>query len=119
MPSASDGQAVTVDAGGVPARLSSPDRMVFPGITKRAVLDYYLAIGPQLLAQVSGRPTALERWPQGVTADGEHFFQKHLPAKVPEPEIDALKVLMFAFDSATASTDPAVIVAFAMSARTT
>ena len=84
MPSASQGKAVTVDVDGVPVRLSSPDRMVFPGITKREVLDYYLAVGSALLAQVSGRPTAMERWPEGVTADGEHFFQKHLPAKVPD-----------------------------------
>lgn len=57
---------------------------MFPGVTKRDVLEYYLAVGALMLAQISGRPTALERWTDGVTADGEHFFQKHLPAKAPE-----------------------------------
>ncbi len=57
---------------------------MFPGISKRDVLDYYLAVGASLLAQIAGRPTALERWTDGVVDGGEHFFQKHLPRKVPE-----------------------------------
>lgn len=73
-----------LDVDGVPVRLTSPDKPVFPGVTKREVLDYYLAVGPRLLAQVGGRPTALERWPDGVSEGAEHFFQKHLPAKVPD-----------------------------------
>lgn len=73
-----------VAVGDVEVRFTSGDREVFPGITKRDVLAYYLAVAEPLLAQVGGRPTALERWPAGVSDGAEHFFQKHLPAKVPE-----------------------------------
>jgi DNA ligase D len=57
---------------------------MFPGITKREVLDYYLTVGHRLVEQVGERPTALERWPDGVAPDAEHFFQKHLPRSTPE-----------------------------------
>lgn len=72
-----------VDVDGVEVRLTSPDRAVFPGISKRDVLDYYLSVAGPLLEQVAGRPTALERWPSGVHDDAEHFYGKHLPARVP------------------------------------
>ena len=47
------------------------------------VVEYYLAVGTPMLQQVAGRPTALERWPDGVVEGADHFFQKHLPAKAP------------------------------------
>lgn len=75
--------ASTVDVDGRQVRLTSGDREVFPGITKREVLDYYLSVSDRLLTQVAGRPTALERWPQGVGPDREHFYSKHLPRHVP------------------------------------
>ena len=73
-----------VDVDGVAVRFTSGDREVFPGISKREVLDYYLGAADLLLDQIGGRPTALERWPAGVGEEAEHFFQKHLPAKVPD-----------------------------------
>ncbi len=73
-----------VDAGGVDVRLSSPDREMFPGVSKREVLEYYLAVADAMVPQVAGRPTALERWPDGVGEGREHFFQKHLPKSTPE-----------------------------------
>ena len=57
---------------------------MFPGITKREVLEYYLAVSEPMVAQIGGRPTALERWPEGVAPDHEHFFQKHLPKSTPD-----------------------------------
>ena len=54
---------------------------MFPGVSKRAVFDYYLAVGDRLVEQIRGRPTALERWPDGVTDGAERFFQKHLQGK--------------------------------------
>ena len=74
---------MVIDVDGIDVRLSSPDRPMFPGITKRDVLDYYLAVGEVMLGQVSGRPSALERWPDGVSEGAEHFYQKHLPKSVP------------------------------------
>jgi DNA ligase D len=69
---------------GIAVRLSSPDRPIFPGVAKSEVLDYYLAVADPLLGQIAGRPTALERWPDGVVEGAEHFYGKHLPKTVPE-----------------------------------
>jgi DNA ligase D len=77
------GTAIEVDLDGTSVRLSSPDKPVFPGVTKRDVLDYYVAVAEPMLAQVAGRPTALERWPDGVMPEAEHFYQKHLPKTAP------------------------------------
>ena len=84
--------ADVVDCAGIEVRISSPDRIVFPGrggqpaLTKRDVVAYYAAVADRMLAQIRERPTALERWPQGVypeggTERGESFFMKHLPPK--------------------------------------
>ena len=83
MPATPNGPPTTIDVDGTGVRLTSPEKRVFPGITKREVLDYYLAVGDRLLAQISGRPTALERWPDGVDPERERFYQKHLPKSVP------------------------------------
>ena len=83
VPSASNGAATAVDVDGVAVRLTSPDKPVFEGISKRDVFDYYLAVGDAMVEQIGGRPTALERWPDGVLDGAEHFFQKHLPKSVP------------------------------------
>jgi DNA ligase D len=83
MASTSHGAPGMLDVDGEQVRLTSPDRPVFPGVTKREVLDYYLLVGDRLIDQVGDRPTALERWPDGVHDGAEHFYQKHLPKKVP------------------------------------
>lgn len=82
--------AAVVEVDGIEVRLTSADRVIFPAheggpaLTKRDVFAYYLAVGGRLLGAIGGRPTALERWPEGVHEGAEHFYQKHLPAKVPE-----------------------------------
>lgn len=76
--------ALVIDVDGIGVRLSSPDRPVFPGVTKRQLFDYYLGVGPDLLVHVAGRPTGLERWPDGVYEGAEHFYGKHLPKNAPE-----------------------------------
>lgn len=78
------GAAQLIDVDGTSVRLSSPDREVFPGITKRGVFDYHLAIAHVMLPQVRNRPTALERWPEGVHDGAEHFYAKHLPKTAPD-----------------------------------
>ena len=83
MPTERNGPATTLDVDGVAVRLTSPDKQVFPGVSKREVLEYYLSVGSAMVDQIGGRPTALERWPDGVSADADHFFQKHLPKSVP------------------------------------
>jgi bifunctional non-homologous end joining protein LigD len=63
--------------------LSNPDKLYFPeaGITKRGVLEYYLAVAPGVLRAVARRPMILKRYVEG--AAGEPFYQKRAPAKRP------------------------------------
>ncbi|MFV2084870.1 non-homologous end-joining DNA ligase [Micromonospora sp. LOL_021] len=79
--SRSSRSATTVEVAGHQVRLSSPDRVCFPGpgYTKRDVFDYYLAVGDGILRALRDRPTTLQRFPDGV--DGEMFFQKRVPAR--------------------------------------
>ncbi|AHI00146.1 DNA polymerase domain-containing protein [Kutzneria viridogrisea] len=65
-------------------RVSSPAKVCFPerGITKRQVVEYYLAVAEPLLNALRDRPTTLKRYPDGVT--GEPFYAKRLPKGAPE-----------------------------------
>ncbi len=92
--------AIELDADGRALRVSSPDRVIFPAteatpdITKREVVEYYLAVGPGILRALSQRPTTLERWPKGVhegivlstreKGGGDAFFQKRVPKGAPD-----------------------------------
>lgn len=65
-------------------RLSSPDKVMFPtnGETKRDLAEFYIAIAEPFLRAMRGRPTMLERYPDG--AAGKSFFQKRVPAGAPD-----------------------------------
>lgn len=65
-------------------RVTHPDRVLFPGqgVTKRALIDYYLAVADRMLPHVAGRPLALVRCPRGSGA--QCFFQKHANPGWPE-----------------------------------
>ncbi|SDT78134.1 non-homologous end-joining DNA ligase [Actinoplanes derwentensis] len=69
------------EIAGHTVRLSSPDKIVFPGrgFTKRDVFGYYLAVGDGILRALRDRPTTLQRFPDGI--DGEMFFQKRIPTR--------------------------------------
>src|SRR5262249_46405170 len=58
-------------------RLTHPDRVVFAGqgVTKRAIVEYYLSVADRMLPHIVGRPLALVRCPRG--SEKECFFQKH------------------------------------------
>ena len=64
--------AAEVDAGGVPVRVTSPDRVIYeatdrtPEITKLQVVEYYVAVADGIMRALRDRPVALERWPKGV-----------------------------------------------------
>ena len=64
-----------IEAGGREVRISSPDKLMFPesGITKRALIDYYLQVAGPVLTQLRDRPTVLKRFPNG--AGEKPFFQ--------------------------------------------
>jgi len=55
--------------------VSSPDRELFPGLSKRDLVRYYEAVADAMLPHVAGRPLTLRRFPRGVTAPG--FVQQH------------------------------------------
>jgi bifunctional non-homologous end joining protein LigD len=58
-------------------RLTSPERVVFPGdeLTKGDLANYYAAVAPLLMVDLARRPMTLIRCPQGRS---KHcFFQKH------------------------------------------
>ncbi len=75
------GSPIVLDIDGQAVRVSSPGKPVFPGFAKRDVAEYYAAVGAAMIEHIGGRPTALERWPDGVRDGAESFYQKHAPAK--------------------------------------
>ena len=64
--------------------ISSPHRVFFSerGETKLDLVRYYLAVAEPLMRAVRGRPTLMQRFPQG--AEGTSFFQKRVPESAPE-----------------------------------
>ncbi len=70
-------------------RISSPDRVVFPGagFTKGDIARHYDLVADRMLETAAGHPASLVRCPAGVSK--ECFFQKHAGTGFPE----ALKTL--------------------------
>jgi bifunctional non-homologous end joining protein LigD len=64
-------------------RLTNLQKLFWPelGITKAALLQYYLDVGPFLLPHLEDRAMVMKRYPNGV--DGTFFFMKRAP--VPRP----------------------------------
>jgi bifunctional non-homologous end joining protein LigD len=63
--------------------ITNPHKLMFPGaaVTKRDVIDYYVAIAPVLLPHLAGRPVTLKRYPDGVR--GQAFYEKDIPSFAP------------------------------------
>jgi DNA ligase D-like protein (predicted polymerase) len=74
---------VVVPVAGREVVVTNPDKLYFRalGITKRQLVDYYLAVAPGALRGVARRPQIMKRFVDG--ADGEPFFQKRVPATRP------------------------------------
>ena len=77
-------EAVEIDVAGQQVRVTSPDKVFFSkrGETKRDLVEYYLAVAEPLLATMGGRPTLMQRFPNG--ASGKNFFQKRVPKGAPD-----------------------------------
>src|SRR3989440_107339 len=64
------------------------------GVTRRAIVHYYLAVAAGIMRALERRPTTLGRWPKGVhpgivlstreKSGGDAFFQKHIPRGAPD-----------------------------------
>ncbi|RSM83776.1 ATP-dependent DNA ligase [Amycolatopsis sp. WAC 01375] len=79
-----NGEPIEVEAGERKVRVSSPDKVYFParGITKRQVVEHYVAVGEPLLRAIGERPTTLKRYVDGV--EGDWFYAKRVPKGAPE-----------------------------------
>lgn len=81
-------ELATFTLSGQEVQVSSPNKVMFPAyagnpeLTKSGLIERYLELSEQLLAQLAGRPGTLKRFPRGIEAAG--FFQKHLPKNIPE-----------------------------------
>ncbi len=77
------GRPVVVTAAGHELRVTNPDKVFFPerGETKLDLIHYYLAVQGPLMAAMGGRPTLMQRFPDG--AGGKSFFQKRVPKGAP------------------------------------
>ena len=75
-----------VDLNGHEVKVTNPEKVFFPdvGLTKMDLVRYYLAVAPGVLTGARERPTSMYRWPNGVQAPEDAFFQKRLNGKHPE-----------------------------------
>ncbi len=75
---------VLLQIAGHEVKVSSPDKVFFSkrGETKMDLIEYYLAVTEPLMAATGGRPTLMQRFPDG--ASGKNFFQKRVPKGAPE-----------------------------------
>ena len=64
--------------------VTSPDKVFFRtrNDTKLDLVNYYLAVGDSVMAQMYDRPVLLQRFPNG--AHGSNFFQKRIPDGAPD-----------------------------------
>lgn len=76
-------ERAVLEFDGIEVVLSHPDRVLFPddGITKRHLVEYYVAVAPFLLPHLRDRPVTVQRFPRGILVPG--FWQRHLPAGAP------------------------------------
>jgi DNA ligase D len=73
-----------LDIAGRRITVTSPTKVFFPerGETKLDLVQYYLSVAEPLMRAAGGRPTLMQRFPQG--AQGDSFFQKRVPESAPE-----------------------------------
>jgi DNA ligase D len=76
--------AVLLPVGDREVRISSPGRVLWneAGITKLALAEYLVEVGPAFIAANGGRPVSLQRFPAGI--EGEQFFSKNPPRGAPD-----------------------------------
>ncbi len=77
-------ERITIDVDGHELDISNPSKIYFPehADTKLDLVEYYRAVEQPLLRAVGGRPTLMQRFPNGVK--GNSFFQKRVPDNIPD-----------------------------------
>lgn len=69
--------------------ISSPDKELFPGITKRQLADYYRRVGRVMVRHARDRPVAMESFPSGIGGQGIYIKNRprHFPEWIPGVEV--------------------------------
>ncbi len=93
--------ATTIEAAGHKVRLSSPEKVFFPGPghTKLDLAEYYLEVADAAVNQLRERPGTMKRFVDGV--EGDFFFQKRVPKGAP----DWLQTATVKFPSGRSATE--------------
>ncbi len=73
-----------LEIDGHEVRVTSPDKVFFSerGETKADLVEHYLRVAEPLMRTMGGRPTLMQRFPNG--AEGSSFFQKRVPKDAPD-----------------------------------
>ena len=73
-----------LEVDGHEIKISHPDKTFFSehGDTKLDLVEHYLRFREPLLQAMGGRPTLMQRFPEG--AEGSSFFQKRVPKSAPD-----------------------------------
>ena len=76
-------EAEILELDGREVRVTNPSKVFFPasGATKLDLVEYYLSVADGVLRGSRDRPTTMYRWPNGVDAPDDAFYQKRLPDK--------------------------------------
>ncbi|UYN89558.1 MAG: DNA ligase D [Anaerolineales bacterium] len=72
----------TREVEGQKIKITNPGKMLFPDVNKARVIDYYEQIAPVMLPHVANRPISMQRFPDGIRAQG--FFHKEAPEYFPK-----------------------------------
>lgn len=77
-------ERISMMLAGREVSISSPTKVFFSqrGETKLDLVNYYVALEAPLMRTMRGRPTMLQRFPNG--ASGKSFFQKRVPKGAPD-----------------------------------
>ncbi|HVF54197.1 MAG TPA: DNA primase small subunit domain-containing protein [Actinomycetota bacterium] len=72
-----------LDLAGCEVRISNPEKIFWPktGRTKLDLVKYYVAVAEGVMSACRERPTTMYRWPNGVEAPEDAFYQKRVPDK--------------------------------------
>ncbi len=75
--------APTIEIGGHVITLTDPDKEMFAnGITKRDLVEYYVAAAPAMIPLMKDRPVVMMRYPDGIS--GARIVQKNIPDYFPD-----------------------------------
>ncbi|MFC4563055.1 non-homologous end-joining DNA ligase [Nocardiopsis mangrovi] len=77
--------AEALKAGGRTVTVQRPGKELFGpgGVTKGELARYYRAVAPAMVRHLRGRPLAVQRYPEGIEAEGQGFYVKNRPGSAP------------------------------------